>query len=368
MAATFTTIHTFPDQRLGSYPTGLLYQNGFLVGATSAAGPAGSGNLFKLELATGSVNVLYDFATPAEGGQAVDGVDPEIAPTSRGGALIGVTPFGGSGGYRTLYRLDVATRTETILHNFSGMPDGIVPSSRLLVINGAFYGTAGGGGDAQNGLIFKFDPVTNTLTTIYSFTGQADGGGPQGRLIYQDGCLFGVTGGGGATMGHKHGQGTVYKLDLATKALTVLYTFYLPNGDDPHDLTLHDHTLYGVAGGGKYNDGQTFSIDLNTGVEKVLYTFQGGDDGELPVTTPIFFRGVLYGTTPYGGPSGGGTLYSIDLSSGAKATVHNFTRGSDGAMPSDLIEHDGVLYGTTAIGGNQNCNKYGCGTVFSLAP
>jgi uncharacterized repeat protein (TIGR03803 family) len=41
--------------------------------------------------------------------------------------------------------------------------------------------------------------------------------------------------------------------------------------------------------------------------------------------------------------------------------------GNDGAFPSgDLImDANGVLYGTTEVGGNSAC---GCGTVFKLVP
>lgn len=55
--------------------------------------------------------------------------------------------------------------------------------------------------------------------------------------------------------------------------------------------------------------------------------------------------------------------------------VHSFTGGSDGATPYAglTIDAEGNLYGTANAGGlrinsGDNCNGYGCGTVFELKP
>ena len=66
----------------------------------------------------------------------------------------------------------------------------------------------------------------------------------------------------------------------------------------------------------------------------------------------IDVKGELYGTTSYGGSNDGGTVFKI-TSSGTKTTLYSFKEdGSDGERPSgDLIDVDGVLYGTTGFGG-----------------
>jgi uncharacterized repeat protein (TIGR03803 family) len=66
-------------------------------------------------------------------------------------------------------------------------------------------------------------------------------------------------------------------------------------------------------------------------------------------------------------------LASACVGAATFATIYSFQGGSDGLSPqaAPIIDANGVLYGTTASGGNPGnaqCNGFGCGTVFSLAP
>jgi len=70
----------------------------------------------------------------------------------------------------------------------------------------------------------------------------------------------------------------------------------------------------------------------------------------------------LYGTTPYGGASGGGTVFAINTDGTGFRNLHSFTGGSDGANPfAGLILSGNTLYGTASSGGSS-----GSGTVFSI--
>jgi uncharacterized repeat protein (TIGR03803 family) len=94
----------------------------------------------------------------------------------------------------------------------------------------------------------------------------------------------------------------------------------------------------------------------------VLHNFAAGSDGAEPRSDLIDVNGVLYGTTSYGGTQNQGTVFKI-TTSGAETVVYNFAGGSDGASPdAGLINVNGVLFGTTAFGGDAN----GDGTVFKL--
>jgi uncharacterized repeat protein (TIGR03803 family) len=74
--------------------------------------------------------------------------------------------------------------------------------------------------------------------------------------------------------------------------------------------------------------------------------------------------GVLYGTTPLGGAAGEGTVFSLDPKTGTETVLHSFSNGTDGAYPyASLIDVKGTLYGTTSIGGT-----YGGGTAFAIDP
>lgn len=115
------------------------------------------------------------------------------------------------------------------------------------------------------------------------------------------------------------------------------------------------------------------------GKEKVLYSFAGPPDGVYPVAGLIDANGTLYGTTEYGGANcragaGCGTVFSVDSSTGSEAVLYSFCsqkKCKDGAvLPAGVIDGNGMLYGTTALGGEgANCRANGgCGTVFELNP
>jgi uncharacterized repeat protein (TIGR03803 family) len=104
--------------------------------------------------------------------------------------------------------------------------------------------------------------------------------------------------------------------------------------------------------------------------ENVLYSFQGGTDGSFPTATPIFSAaGNVYGTTTTGGrPSCDcGTVFKLTLTGGSwnEKIVHFFGKGRDGYSPNYGLTLDpaGSLYGTTPFGGSE-----GQGTVFELTP
>lgn len=92
-----------------------------------------------------------------------------------------------------------------------------------------------------------------------------------------------------------------------------------------------------------------------------LYAFRGGADGVYPTGGLVAANGVLYGTTTVGGIYTQGTVFSI-TPGGHEKIMHIFGSGADGANPSASLTLVGNrLYGTTDQGGD-----YSVGTVFSL--
>src|SRR5256885_2264691 len=82
-------------------------------------------------------------------------------------------------------------------------------------------------------------------------------------------------------------------------------------------------------GGGFYGDGTVFSLDPATGAETVLYFFcQKGEfclDGSSPWGGLIDVKGKLYGTTVYGGDTscngGCGTVFSLNRDTGKEKVL-----------------------------------------------
>ena len=112
----------------------------------------------------------------------------------------------------------------------------------------------------------------------------------------------------------------------------------------------------------------------------VLHNFTGGADGYAPYAgLTIDGAGNFYGTTLYGGVTGGSVCHILGCGVVFKLVHHGtgwivtpiyqFTGGSDGAFPAArvIIGPDGTLYGTTVEGGNSQGNDSG-GVVFQLRP
>jgi uncharacterized repeat protein (TIGR03803 family) len=270
--------------------------------------------------------------------------------------------------------------TYQVLYSFAGGDDGQSPYGQLAMDkNGLLYGTTVSGGAGGGGTVFRFDPATGVLTTLYAFTvfGATGSTPAAGVVIDGAGMLYGTTQSGGLTADCGGGCGTVYKLDPASGQLTTLAAFTggsdgrIPSGA----LTLYGGLLYGTAvGGGFVQPGSTgygviFKLNAKTKALTTLHEFSlpGVRDGVGPVAAlTVGPDGRLYGTASAGGPNGSGTVYAINPKTGAFALLHGFDYHVDGSgLDCALMFRGGQIIGTTRVGGPTAAAD---GTVFSLDP
>jgi uncharacterized repeat protein (TIGR03803 family) len=320
-----------------------------------------------------------------------------------GGNLYGTTYQGGAFGGGAVYELSPLSGggwKESVIYSFTGGADGFNPVAGLTFDQvGNLYGTTINGGTAGFGNVFKLAPNSNgtwTESVLYSFcsmTNCTDGYLPAAGLIFDKaGNLYSTTVGGGAI-----GSGTVFELmprQDGSWAESVLYSFAgSSDGGEPMAALTFDPTgnLYGTA---EYGGNSGCMGGLNCGVvfmltpdgnghwkQKVLHEFSGGSDGANPLAGLSFdAAGNLYGTTAYGGDfacEGGnncGVAFMLKPVAGGswkEKVLHEFTGGSDGAVPYAGLTPDGKgsFYGAADIGGNLKvCNRVGCGVVFKLTP
>ena len=220
------------------------------------------------------------------------------------------------------------------------------------------------------------------FSVLYAFTGGTDGfpGGSGNPLILDRlGNLYGATiSGGDLSCGNGGGCGVVFKVD-PTGTETVLYSFTgAADGGNPYGGVLRDHAgnLYGTTtfGGSSGGAGTVFKLQPG-GKETVLYGFSGGADGSVPYAGVVRDEaGNLYGTTAGGGAVGAGVVFKVDPA-GHETVLHSFAGGpTDGSSPNFTLLRDrrGNLYGTTSSGGTSTsgsaCFGEGCGVVFKLDP
>jgi uncharacterized repeat protein (TIGR03803 family) len=285
-------LHSFGAGEDGALPyAGLILDaGGALYGTALAGGTSGHGIVFKLTPpGTGQTSwtetVLHNFSGPA------DGSYPEgDLLLDKSGTLYGTTESG-AGCCGSVFKLSppVSGKTvwrETILHAFTGEPDGDQPYSGLVMDRtSALYGTtrAGGAGDCSDnpgcGTVFKLSPPASgdsgwTETVILPFQGESDGAAPGGSQPMGDlvidalGNLYGTTPSGGTGACHfGTGCGTVFELTPPTTGETVwtetvLHSFSLTNktaGVYPKPGLLRDRKgrLFGVTGSLQPSDSLT---------------------------------------------------------------------------------------------------------------
>jgi uncharacterized repeat protein (TIGR03803 family) len=223
--------------------------------------------------------------------------------------------------------------TEKVLYTFN-TTDGEYPYNGVIfdkagnLYGTTFYGGSTGCDGSGCGVVFKLAPANNggwTESTLYTFTGQADGSHPYSGVIFDSaGNLYGTTYGAydGGT-----GSGTAYRLS--------------PNKDGSWSFSL-------------------------------LHTFGSGSDGTQP-NGPLGLdpAGNLYGTTFTGGTANLGAVFELSPGSGGtwqETVVHSFIGGKDGASPSaGVVVRNGNIFGSTEAGGI-DCNSQGCGVIFEFSP
>jgi uncharacterized repeat protein (TIGR03803 family) len=347
----------------GEYPSaGLTSYKGTLYGVTATSGD-GAGGFFKIA-SDGSEKTLSSY---------VDLGTAEFGPLVEvGGAFYGTT-YQGDGGLGTVFRISPSGVLKT-LHVFTGKKDGYWPRAGLVAVNGTLYGTtsAGGAGTCASqqgcGTVFKIT-TSGKETILHSFKSIATGSVPEGGLAYVGGALYGT-----AEQGGTGGYGVVFRISLSG-SLKVIYGFkgaafddgYAPSGN----LTVVKGVLYGTTGyGGTHAAGNVYRI-TTSGAEKVLYSFGNTPDGAVPLFTGLtYVNGAFYGTTVCGGTHSLGTIFKV-TTSGAEKVLHSFAGGDDGSMGCDNTPGDagpavlnGKLYGVAPYGGGKDND----GTVYSLAP
>jgi len=206
-----TVLHSFAGSPTdGTDPKArlLLHSDGSLYGTTFYGGSGGAGTVFKLDMATNRETVLYNFRGSIDGGNPFGGVTQDANGVLYGTTEVGGSPFRPYGCCRgSVFTLDGSVKT--VLYAFTGGNDGGTPASDLVLFNGVLYGTSLTGGPGQKGTVYSVDIATGTESVLHGFTGKGDGSLPQGGLLLNAaGILYGTAESGGE---HKHG--TVFQQD-----------------------------------------------------------------------------------------------------------------------------------------------------------
>lgn len=358
------------------------------TGAADANNPNGA-------IAQGEDGALYSTAIPSPGGTPIDGELYKVTPAGQERVLYsfcspncasGNAPFGGltlqpdghfpgatasnvgfvSPSYGSIFDISQTGSFSTI-YTFTGGADGGVPFSNPIGgPDGAFYGVTSSEGGADNcGTVYR---LSATFAVIHTFN-KVDGCNPYGALVLgTDGSFYGTTSFGGTK-----NYGVVFKLTYRPGQSTlfaILANFDSTTGSPVGALVEgNDGNFYGVTNANYYNEsgvtdqfGAIYKVAPSGGLT-VVHALNGSPDGAYPADgLTLATDGNLYGTAQSGGT--GGTLFQF-TPAGVFSVLHNFG-GSGGFNPTNIVQHtNGLLYGVTTYGGPSNGFCYACGCAYN---
>lgn len=243
----------------------VLGGDGFVYGVTRDGGPNGTGVIFRVPIAGGSIQVLHAFDA------IVVGTIPAPAPPEQ-----------------PLVAACAVNLDDTNL-------DGGCPMGGMVLSGGVLYGTTSIMGNKGRGTVFSITTDGSVFTVLRAFN-VTDGTNPSGNLILTaDGMLAGTTLSGGTLPNDDAGQpvagsavGTVYKLSL--------------DGATYREQCVFNTTDAGLKGaapvGGvvQTSDGNFYGTTAGGGYGGVIY--KCGDK----------YEGGVIGIRPFVDDSGGGNL------------------------------------------------------------
>ena len=274
----FAVLHTFTGGTDGAWPHGgLLLDGSTLYGMTSRGGSTSDyGTVFKIGTDGNNYQILHVFT-----GGTTDGWYPDNGTLVLNGAtLYGMTNYGGSSNYGTVFRIDTNGANFEIVWSFGfTVTDGAWPHGSLILVGSKLYGMTYAGGQ-YHGTLFGLG-LGGGISVLHSFGNTGDGAYPYWSLIESGGYFYGMTNQGGAYGDH----GTIFRCapDLADISVSmapdkmapaqgesVTYTITVTNNGpcNAKYVRIHDALPAGIAfqygGGDGYYNANTGVFDVNS--------------------------------------------------------------------------------------------------------
>jgi uncharacterized repeat protein (TIGR03803 family) len=373
-AQTFNVIYSFQHGAVGIFPYAgvTLDAHGNIYGTNNVSG-LGYGSVYKLTYRNGSyiASALYDF----QGGN--DGAFPASRVVfGPDGNLYGTTSEGGgsgcsSHGCGTVFKLSPPPTTcrasqcswnETVLYRFTGGADGAIPEFGDIIFDsaGAIYGTTSGN-NVSFGSVYKLAKSGGvwTETTLWTFTGGADGFFPMGSVVFDGaGNLYGTMNTGVFELspsGNGWTETVIHTFDYHIEGLSSESSMVFDNAGNLYSSTF---TL------GPNEDGSIFEMTPSGGIWNLQVIYPVGHT----IGTSLNFdaAGNLYGVC-IANRSDNGEAFKMSLVNGSwiYTSLHEFTGGDEGATPYEgmVMDANGNLYGTASAGGD-----YNLGMVYKITP
>ena len=275
-----------------------------------------------------------------------------------------MTHSGGVNNKGVIFEWDPVSNTYTKEYDFDG-ENGSNPYGDLAAKDGKLYGMTSASGANNLGVIFEWNPNSNTYSKQYDFD-FASRGLPYGSLLLTDGKFYGMTFGIQPAFAR---NGGLFEWDPGTNKFTTKYHFGELDGNPRGNLLFHDGKLYGLANSEYRTKGMywanLFEFDLVTNAYTNKYTFtirtntDNTYNGQFPFGSLMLSNEKIYGMTSSGGGSGNGVIFEWDPATNVYTRKISLKAQESGSSPNSLVFQQNHLYGITKTGGFD-----GLGSIF----
>jgi len=311
-----------------------MANDGNFYGMTKEGGADNSGTIFQYNPNTNVYTKKIDL-TELGGSQPYGSLTQAID-----GNLYGMTKLGGQNFVGVIFQYNPTTNTYTKKIDLEAINGSSPNGSLLQASDGNLYGMTAYGGALNLGVIFQYNPVTNTYMIKHEFNG-LEGSSPMGSLIQaSDGYLYGMT-----SMGGENDLGVIFQYNFATNTFAKKKYLNGNEGSEPNGALLEatDGFLYGMGlTGGIWNMGTIFQYDPSY---NDLFLKEGfGPFGYWPKGDLMLAGdGHLYGMTQLGGVADEGVIFKYNIADFSYTSLYGFT-GTTGGTPmyGSLLQYDGI--------------------------
>jgi uncharacterized repeat protein (TIGR03803 family) len=359
----FTKLVDFNYTSTGAGPQGKLVVNGTkFLGLCSNGGTNGTGTVYEWDPASPTTIVKkYDFLPNT--------FDNTINPGSTlalfNSKFYAVSYNGGFVNQGNLFEYDYAANTVTKKKAFNAAENGRIPYGKPVLLNGKLYGICYQGPQeifgTPYGCLWSFDPSTSVYSRKFLFdypNNAVNGRAPVSAPTAYNGKLYGTTANGGIS-----DIGVLYEYDPATESYTKKDMQPIAGTFPVGEPALYNNKLYGMTNAnGAGNNGIIYSYDPATGVLSKLYDVQAG--GSLvPNGAFTLYNNKLYGTTSGGAANNQGGVFVYDPVANTAATVAAFSSVIGNNVSNAPTLYNNKLYMMAYSGGAS-----GRGSILQLDP
>ena len=270
----------------GDYPVGGLIEgsNGKIYGTTKKGGVNSNGTLFEYDYLTNTLSKIVDFDNENTAGPYGSLLE------ASNNKLYGMTWGDGNVDRGVLFEYNYSNSIFSELYNFNGETNGAYPRGNLIeAANGILYGMTSQGGANDEGVLFGYDITNSTLTKKVDFNAFTKGESPYGALVEaSNGKLYGMTSDGGLGGLNTSGVGVLFEFDPFTDTFLKKLDFNYNNntggkGGYGNLFESSNGRLYGMTHfGGDDNTGVLFEYDYvnNQIIDKLSFNGENGSNPE----------------------------------------------------------------------------------------